>query len=409
MAKIVINQDKVTEMKKVLDICPFGAIELNDGKLEIGAGCKMCKICVKTGPKGVFEFVEDEVIKIDKDKWKGIAVYVDHHEGDIHPVTFELIGKAKEMAKKINQQVYCIFVGSNIEDKTDALLSYGVDNVFVYDYKDLKEFKIEPYTACVENFIKEVKPTILLFGGTTIGRSLAPRLAARFKTGLTADCTILDVQENTDLDQIRPAFGGNIMAHIHTPNHRPQFATVRYKIFSAPEKVDHPTGKVTLCNIDENKLKSDINVLEINNKTKEVGIEDAEVIIVGSRAIKKKEDMEMLYKLADLLGGQVAGTRPLVESGWIDAKKQIGLSGRTVKPKLIITCGVSGAIQFVAGMNGSECIISINKDEKAPIFDTAHYAIVGDVYDVIPRLIKDLELEKTNDYEVMDEVVATLE
>lgn len=199
------------------------------------------------------------------------------------------------------------------------------------------------------------------------------------------------------------------MAHIHTPNHRPQFATVRYKIFSAPEKVDHPTGKVTLCNIDENKLKSDIEVLEINNKTKEVGIEDAEVIIVGSRAIKKKEDMEMLYKLADLLGGQVAGTRPLVESGWIDAKKQIGLSGRTVKPKLIITCGVSGAIQFVAGMNGSECIISINKDEKAPIFDTAHYAIVGDVYDVIPRLIKDLELEKTNDYEVMDEVVATLE
>ncbi|OSB12512.1 electron transfer flavoprotein subunit alpha [Paraclostridium bifermentans] len=409
MAKIVINQDKVTEMKKVLDICPFGAIELNDGKLEIGAGCKMCKICVKTGPKGVFEFVEDEVIKIDKDKWKGIAVYVDHHEGDIHPVTFELIGKAKEMAKKINQPVYCIFVGSNIEDKTDALLSYGVDNVFVYDYKDLKEFKIEPYTACVEDFIKEVKPTILLFGGTTIGRSLAPRLAARFKTGLTADCTILDVQENTDLDQIRPAFGGNIMAHIHTPNHRPQFATVRYKIFSAPEKVDHPTGKVTLCNIDENKLKSDINVLEINNKTKEVGIEDAEVIIVGSRAIKKKEDMEMLYKLADLLGGQVAGTRPLVESGWIDAKKQIGLSGRTVKPKLIITCGVSGAIQFVAGMNGSECIISINKDEKAPIFDTAHYAIVGDVYDVIPRLIKDLELKKTNDYEVMDEVVATLE
>lgn len=409
MAKIVINQDKVTEMKKVLDICPFGAIELNDGKLEIGAGCKMCKICVKTGPKGVFEFVEDEVIKIDKDKWKGIAVYVDHHEGDIHPVTFELIGKAKEMAKKINQPVYCIFVGSNLEGKTDVLLSYGVDNVFVYDYKDLKEFKIEPYTACVENFIKEVKPTILLFGGTTIGRSLSPRLAARFKTGLTADCTILDVQENTDLDQIRPAFGGNIMAHIHTPNHRPQFATVRYKIFSAPEKVDHPTGKVTLCNIDENKLKSDINVLEINNKTKEVGIEDAEVIIVGSRAIKKKEDMEMLYKLADLLGGQVAGTRPLVESGWIDAKKQIGLSGRTVKPKLIITCGVSGAIQFVAGMNGSECIISINKDEKAPIFDTAHYAIIGDVYDVIPRLIKDLELEKTNDYEVMDEVIATLE
>ena len=396
MAKIVINQDKVKDIQKVLDICPFGAIELNDGKLEIGVGCKMCKLCVRTGPEGVFEFVEDEVVKINKDEWKGIAVYVDHHEGDIHPVTFELIGKAKEMAKKINQPVYCVFVGNNIKDKSDILLSYGVDEVFIYDNKNLKDFRIEPYTSCVGDFINKVKPTILLFGGTTLGRSLAPRLAARFKTGLTADCTILDVQENTDLDQIRPAFGGNIMAHIHTPNHRPQFATVRYKIFTSPEKFENPTGKVTLCDIDENKLNSKIDVLQVNNKNKEVGIEDAEVIIVGSRAIKKKEDMDMLYKLADLLGGQVAGTRPLVEAGWIDAKKQIGLSGRTVKPKLIITCGVSGAIQFTAGMNGSDCIISINKDEKVPIFDTAHYAIVGDIYDVIPKLIEDIELEQSN-------------
>ncbi|CEP39353.1 electron transfer flavoprotein subunit alpha/FixB family protein [Paraclostridium sordellii] len=407
MAKIVINQDKAKDIQKILDICPFGAIELNNGKLEIGAGCKMCKLCVKTGPKGVFEFVEDEVKKIDKAKWRGIAVYVDHHEGDIHPITFELIGKAKEMAKKINQPVYCVFVGSNINNRADELLSYGVDEVFVYDNNELEEFRIEPYTACVEDFIEKVKPTIVLFGGTTLGRSLAPRLAARFKTGLTADCTILDVQENTDLDQIRPAFGGNIMAHIHTPNHRPQFATVRYKIFNAPEKIENPSGKITMCLIDEEKLKSKIDVLKINEKDKEVGIEDAEVIIVGSRALKKKEDMDMLYKLASLLGGQVAGTRPLVEDGWIDAKKQIGLSGRTVKPKLIITCGVSGAIQFVAGMNGSDCIISINKDEKAPIFDTAHYAIIGDIYDVIPKLIKDIELEKLSKGNLLEKVAIT--
>lgn len=407
MAKIVINQDKVKDIQKILDICPFGAIELNKGKLEIGAGCKMCKLCVKTGPKGVFEFVEDEIKKIDKYKWRGIAVYVDHHEGNIHPVTFELIGKAKEMAKKINQPVYCVFVGSNINNRAEELLSYGVDEVFIYENNELEEFRIEPYTACVEDFIEKVKPTIVLFGGTTLGRSLAPRLAARFKTGLTADCTILDVQENTDLDQIRPAFGGNIMAHIHTPNHRPQFATVRYKIFNAPEKVENPSGKITMCLIDEEKLKSKIDVLKINEKDKEVGIEDAEVIIVGSRALKKKEDMDMLYKLASLLGGQVAGTRPLVEDGWIDAKKQIGLSGRTVKPKLIITCGVSGAIQFVAGMNGSDCIISINKDEKASIFDTAHYAIIGDIYDVIPKLIKDIELEKLSKDNLLEKVAIT--
>lgn len=394
MAKIVINQNKPFDIDEVLGLCPFNAIEYNNENLEINSGCKMCKICVKKGPEGLFEFVEEKVHSINKDEWKGIAVYVDHVDGEIHPVTFELIGKAREMAEKINQKVYCVFMGSNIKDKTEELLSYGVDEVFVYDNEELQHFRIEPYSAVFEDFINNIKPTIVLVGGTTVGRSLAPRLAARFRTGLTADCTILDVSENTDLDQIRPAFGGNIMAHIYTPNHRPQFATVRYKIFNAPEKLENPKGKVTSCNISVKKLSSNINVLEVKHKEKEIGLEDAEVIIVAGRAIKKQEDMEMINKLADLLGARIAGTRPLVESGWIDAKKQIGLSGRTVKPKLIITCGVSGAIQFVAGMNGSECIVAINKDENASIFNVAHYAIVGDLYEVVPKLIEKLENEK---------------
>lgn len=391
MGKIVINQDKLIDVEKTLELCPFSAIEYNNNKLEINAACKMCKMCVKKGEPGLFEFIEEEKVLINKDEWKGIAVYVDHNDGDIHPVTYELIGKAKEMAKKVNYPVYCIFVGSNISNKTEELLSYGVDEVFVYDNEKLKHFKIETYTYCVEDFIKNIKPSIVLVGGTTVGRSLAPRLAARFKTGLTADCTILDIQENTDLDQIRPAFGGNIMAHIHTPNHRPQFATVRYKIFNAPQKLSEYSGKATICDIDESKLISGIDVLDVLPKTIESGIEDAEVIVVASRAITKKEDMNMIYKLADLLGAQVAGTRPLIEAGWLDAKKQIGLSGRTVKPKLIITCGVSGAIQFVAGMNGSDCIIAINKDEKAPIFGVSHYQVVGDIYDIIPSLIEKIE------------------
>lgn len=391
MAKIVINHDKVKDFKEAIEICPFNAIEVVNDKLEINSGCKMCKLCVKKGPKGVFEFIEDKKIEINKDAWKGITVYVDHHEGEIHPVTYELIGKAREMAAKINHPVYCVFVGSNIKDKCDKLLSYGVDEVFVYDDIEFKDFRIEPYTKAVENFIETIKPTIMLVGGTTLGRSLAPRLAARFKTGLTADCTILDIQENTDLDQIRPAFGGNIMAHIHTPNNRPQFATVRYKIFSAPEQVENPTGKVILCNIKKEDLVSKINVLDIKAKTKEVGLEDAEVIVVASRAIKKQDDMNMIYKLADVLGAQIAGTRPLIEAGWIDARKQIGLSGRTVKPRLIITCGVSGAVQFVAGMQGSDYIVAINQDEKAPIFDVAHISLVGDVYEIIPKIIEKIE------------------
>ena len=391
MAKIVVNMEKIEDIKSVLEICPFGAIEDNNGKIEIGAGCKMCKMCVKNGPKGAFEFIEEKKASINKDEWKGITVYVDHHEGEIHPVTYELIGKAREMAAKINHPVYCVFVGHNIKDKCDNLLAYGVDEVFVYDNEEFKEFRIEPYTAAVEDYINNVKPTIMLVGGTTLGRSLAPRLAARFKTGLTADCTILDIQENTDLDQIRPAFGGNIMAHIHTPNNRPQVATVRYKIFSAPEKIEIPTGKITLCNLDKEKLSSNIEVLDIKSKTKEVGLEDAEVIVVASRAIKKQEDMEMIYKLADKLGAQVGGTRPMVEAGWLDPRKQIGLSGRTVKPKLIITCGVSGAVQFVAGMSGSDYIIAINQDEKAPIFDVAHMALIGDIYEIIPKLIEKID------------------
>lgn len=391
MAKIVINHEKVKNIEEIVKICPFNALEIVDNKLEINSGCKMCKLCVKKGPEGVFEFEEDQRVEINKDEWRGITVYVDHHEGDIHPVTYELIGKAREMAAKINHPVYCVFIGSNIKDKCDKLLSYGVDEVFVYDSEEFKNFRIEPYTKAVENFINNIKPTIMLVGGTTLGRSLAPRLAARFKTGLTADCTILDIQENTDLDQIRPAFGGNIMAHIHTPNNRPQFATVRYKIFSAPQEVENPKGKITLRNVDKKELISNINVLSTKPKTREVGLEDAEVIIVASRAIKKQEDMDMIYKLADVLNAQVAGTRPLIESGWIDAKKQIGLSGRTVKPKLIITCGVSGAVQFVAGMQGSDYIVAINQDEKAPIFDVAHVSLVGDVYEIVPKIIEKIE------------------
>lgn len=391
MAKIIVNQDKINNIEEVLELCPFGALEEVDGKIEINAACKMCKMCVKKGPKGAFELEEDEVVAINKDEWKGITVYVEHSDGEIHPVTYELIGKAKELASKINHPVYCVFVGNKIKDKCNPLLSYGVDEVFVYDNEELDKFRIEPYTAAVENYISKVKPTIMLFGGTTIGRSLAPRLAARFRTGLTADCTILDIQENTDLDQIRPAFGGNIMAHINTPNHRPQFATVRYKIFNAPEKVENPTGKITICEIEKDKLQSNIKVLETKIKNKVIGIEDAEVVVVVSRAFKKSEDIQMAQKLADLLGAQIGGTRPTIEAGWVDPRKQIGLSGRTVKPKLIITCGVSGAVQFVAGMKGSDYIIAINQDENAPIFDVAHLALIGDIYEIIPMLIEKIE------------------
>lgn len=395
MAKLVIHQDKIPDIQEMLKVCPFGAMEEQDGKLVINAGCKMCRLCVKKGPKGAVEYVEDvKQPQINKDEWKGIAVYVDHVDGVIHPVTYELLGKAKEMAQVTGQEVYALFMGYNIREKSQELLHYGTDKVFVYDYKELARFEIEPYTAVFEDFIKNVKPSSILVGATTIGRQLAPRVAARMRTGLTADCTILQMNENTDLSQIRPAFGGNIMAHIKTPNHRPQMATVRYKIMNVPERTQQIYGAIIHCKIAPARLASHMEVLDIVRKSKEEQIENADVLVVAGRGVKKEEDLDMLRELADLLGGQVACTRPLVEAGWMDAKYQIGLSGRTVRPKLIITCGVSGAIQFVAGMNHSDYIFAINKDPKAAIFKTANYCLTGDLYQILPQLIADIKAKK---------------
>ncbi|SNT10481.1 electron transfer flavoprotein alpha subunit apoprotein [Anaerovirgula multivorans] len=391
MTKIVIDQNKIKNIEKTMKLCPFGAIENNDGQIEISAACKMCKICVEKGDKGAFQWVEEKVVGVDKDQWKGIAVYVDHQEGEIHPVTLELIGKAKELAANLNYPVYAVFIGHDVTEKAKELLYYGVEEVFVYDEEPLKHFRIEPYTAAFEDFIHKKKPSIVLVGATTIGRSLAPRMAARFQTGLTADCTVLDVKENSDLVQIRPAFGGNIMAKIITTNHRPQFATVRYKVMSAAEASEQAIGKVTKCTIDEEKLTSKIKVMKVKPKEVEEDISEAEVIVVAGRGVKSQKDLTMIYSLADKLKAQIAVTRPLIEAGWGDPRRQIGLSGRTVRPKLIITCGVSGSVQFVAGMGNSECIFSINKDENAPIFKVAHYGIVGDIYEIIPKLMEKIE------------------
>ena len=367
MPHIEIHQDKAADKNALLSICPFGAIELADGKLAINAACRMCRLCIKKG-NGVFEYVEDEkAVSVDKSLWKGIAVVAEIEDGNIHPVTFELIGKAKELAAKVDYPVYCLMAGSGITEQAQTILEYGADEVFVYDHEEFEHFRIEPYAAVLEDFINKVKPSSVLVGGTPTGRSLAPRVACRFRTGLTADCTKLDISENSDLDQIRPAYGGNIMAHINTPRHRPQFATVRYKIFSIPEKQSNPQGKINICSVADEKLSSGISILKSVAKSREKGIEEAEVLVVAGRGVKKQEDIAMLEELASLLGGKIASTRARVEAGGIDAKCQIGLSGRTVKPKLLIACGVSGAIQFVAGMNSSEKIIAINSDANAPI------------------------------------------
>ncbi len=398
MGNLKINEKLVTKenAEQLLKICPFGAITYNAGKLEITSACKMCKLCTKKGPAGVIEYYEEKVEGIDKSKYRGITVYVDHNSGNIHRVTYELIGKAKELAKVTDHPVYALMIGANTEESAKSLLYYGVDKVFVYDEEALADFRIEPYTAVFCDFIDKVKPSSVLVGATNLGRQLAPRVAARCRAGLTADCTILEMRENTDLVQIRPAFGGNIMAEIISPNTRPQFCTVRYKVFAEPKKGETAHGEIVKMTPTEDKLASAVEIISKNEKPKDVDISESEVIVAIGRGCATEELRGMASELADALGGMLACSRPLVETGTMDAKCQIGLSGRTVKPKLIITLGISGAVQFTAGMNSSDCIISINSDANAPIFDTAHYAVVGDVSEILPKLFNKVKEAQGN-------------
>lgn len=396
MAEIIIHQEKVSDSAALKALCPFGAIEEQDGKLSINAGCRMCRLCVRKGG-GVFEFADDADEGADKSKWRGIAVIAEvESNGSLHPVSLELLGKARELAAKISHPVFAVVIGAGVDAAAKILLEYGADEVHLYDDAAFRDFRIEPYANALEDFINSIRPSSVLVGGTVNGRSLAPRVAARFKTGLTADCTVLDIQPNTDLDQIRPAYGGNIMAHINTPKHRPQFATVRYKVFDAPKKVE-PFGKIVSHTLEASKLLSKIEVLARRGKVASESIEDADVLVVCGRGVRRAEDIAMLESLAELLGGMVASTRAVVEAGWLDSKRQVGLSGRTVKPKLIITCGVSGAIQFVAGMSGAETIVAINSDPNAPIFKVAHVGLVGDLYTIIPELIAQISSKNSRE------------
>ncbi len=389
MGKLVINKNLVNDASAaaLVKICPFGAITYEDGKVDISAACKMCKLCVKRGG-GLVDYVEDEVKEIDKSLWRGVAVYADCTGGRIHRVTFELLGKARELASVTNHPVYAIAIGTGLDDCAKKLLSYGADKVFVYDDPEFSEFRIEPYTAAFCDFIDKHKPSSILVGATNLGRQLAPRVAARCKTGLTADCTVLEMKENTDLVQIRPAFGGNIMAQIITPATRPQFCTARYKVFTEPKPMENPTGEIVKMTVTDKMTESAIKVIESYSKPTDVDIAEADVIVAVGRGASSEAMRKCTSELAELLGGVVACTRPLVEAGIFDAKHQIGLSGRTVKPKLIICLGISGAVQFAAGMKSSDCIVAINTDKTAPIFDVAHYCVVGDAQEIVPSLIK---------------------
>lgn len=374
--------------------CPFDALHLENGQVAVNEKCRMCSACIRACPHQALR-IERPVRTVDKNQWRDILVYAEQENGDLHPVTYELIGEARRLAVRVDYRVKCVMTGGKgTRENAEKLLPYGVSEVFVYEHPGFDGFRADCYCNAVADCIRCMQPSCVLIGATACGRSLAPRLSTRFRTGLTADCTELQMRENTDLVQIRPAFGGNIMAQIVITDSRPQFATVRYKVMDRAEKVDHPDGTITLCEVPDEMVRSGISLLERAAITRTKSIEEEDVLVVAGRGVRSEAGVEMVRELAALLGGQLCFTRPMVEAGFGDSAHQIGLSGRTVKPRLIITCGVSGAVQFTSCMNAAQTIVAVNTDPDARIFQVAHYRIVDDLYQIVPDLITRIQSAK---------------
>ncbi len=374
--------------------CPFGALSMGERGIEVGETCRMCGLCVRRCPHKAITF-EQKAGAVDKRQWRDFLIFVEQERGDIHPVAYELIGEARKMAPKVGYKVNCVLVGGEgTAQNAEKLLPYGVDTVYVYEHPGFAGFKADCYADAVADCIANTQPSSVLIGATSLGRSLAPRLSTRYHTGLTADCTTLDIQPNTDMVQIRPAFGGNIMAQILIANSRPQFATVRYRVMDRAKKVDNPQGIVACCKVTDAMVHSGIKVISSTLIEKKKTIEEAERIVAIGRGVRNEEGVELCRQLAQALGAQLAFTRPMVEQGVGDQLHQIGLSGHTVRPKLIITCGVSGAIQFTSCMSSAETIVAINSDPNAQIFGVASYCIVDDLYQVVPKLTQLLQERK---------------
>ncbi|MFH0896999.1 MAG: electron transfer flavoprotein subunit alpha [Candidatus Bathyarchaeota archaeon] len=366
--------------------CLFKCINLVDDKAIIGVECRLCGICIESCPTNAIE-IEREEKKIDLSAYRGVLVFGEQRRGIISPVVYELIGRGRELAEKLGEDLECVVLGEDVKAQSEDLSAYSVDKVYLFDSVLLADFRDDPYTDILTSLVQEIKPRIFLIGATSIGRSLAPRIAASLRTGLTADCTGLDINSEGNLIQTRPAFGGNVMATILCPSCRPQMATVRYKVMKRAVKNPQNKGRVIIKNVkdkilDRTKIKRSLTDIE------EVSIAEAQIIVSGGKGLGNPEGFKLLKELADALSGAVGASRLVVDEGWIPYRHQVGLSGKTVRPKLYIACGISGAVQHLAGMQTSDVIVAINKDPSAPIFKIADYSIVGDLNEVVPEIIK---------------------
>lgn len=329
---------------------------------------------------------------MDKKDYRGVFVFVEQRNKEIQNVSLELIGIGKELAENLNQKVTAVLLGNEVKE-IEKLGYYGADNIIYAEDEELDIYMTEPYTKVLKEVIEDKKPEIVLFGATAIGRDVAPRLAGRIHTGLTADCTKLEINEdNNDLMMTRPAFGGNIMATIECPDHRPQMATVRPGVMKKADKDTTKRVEIEKFSVQIEDKDKTYEILEVvEEKTNKIDIQEANILVSGGRGVGNPDNFKLLEDTAQILGGVVSSSRAAVDSDWMPKEVQVGQTGKTVRPDLYIACGISGAIQHLAGMEESEFIVAVNKDETAPIFEASDVGIVGDLNKVLPALNQELK------------------
>jgi len=386
---IRIIPEKCTGCKLCLRPCPYRGVEIIDGLAVLNERCTYCGACVSACKVGAIEVVAQQPVSADLEKYRGVWVVAEHDDGVLKGGSIELLGEGRRLADELQVPLEGVVLGEGVQALAQEMIHFGADKVHLAEHPVLARYRTGPYADIICGLINQKSPEIVLVSATPQGRDLAPRVAARLGAGLTADCTVLEIdQEQRLLVQTRPAFGGDLMATILCPNARPQMATVRPNVMKKPQKDPSRRGQIEAVpvSLDDRGVATKIVEVLRQEEQGEVSLLDAKIVVSGGRGLGKAENFSLIRELAQVLGAAVGASRSTVDAGWIPAYHQVGQTGKTVQPKLYIACGISGAVQHLAGMSASETIVAINKDPHAPIFDVATYGVVGDLFEIVPAL-----------------------
>jgi len=392
---IRIIEEKCTGCKLCIPACPYGGVDVEDKVARLNERCTFCGACISAC---TFDAIVADVVRkenVDASQYHGVWIIAEHRDGNLAGVTLELLGEGRKLAQQLGTDVSLALLGDNVDGLLDRAAAYGADRIYLVQDPVLATYRTAPYADVMCGLINAHKPEIVLIGATTMGRDLASRIAARIGAGLTADCTGLDINEDTGLlHQTRPAYGGTIMATILCEQARPQMATVRPKVMRKGDEEPGRKAEVHDVPVELTEKSVATRIVEVvRSSGPAVDLQEAEIIVSGGRGLRSADNFSLIEELAETLGGVVGASRATVDAEWIPAYHQVGQTGKTVQPKLYIACGISGAVQHLAGMQSSDCIVAINNDPDAPIFRAAHYGICGDLFEVVPALTRRLQQE----------------